>query len=81
MENHSENIDSYCPGINLEQLAVVDFDGRIDTKFIFSRDRLNDFLELIKDDVVVLEVKGKRLFDDKNVYFDKPDFEFFKRHH
>lgn len=81
LEDHNKNIESYCPGINLEQLAVVDFDGRIDTKFIFPKEKLNDFLELIKEDVVILEVKGKRIFDYKNIYFDKPDFDFFKRHH
>jgi len=72
---------STIPGINLEELAAVDFDGRIDTKYIFPAHRLVEFLNRIKEHVVILELKGKYLFDYKNMYFDTEHHEYFRQHH
>lgn len=72
---------STIPGINLDELAAVDFDGRIDTKYIFPANRLVEFLNRIKDHVVILELKGKYLFDYKNMYFDTEFHEYFRQHH
>tara|TARA_B100000508_G_scaffold141066_1_gene145841 strand:- start:3440 stop:4210 length:771 start_codon:yes stop_codon:yes gene_type:complete len=68
-------------GIGLEQLASVDFDGRIDTKYIFHANKLAQFLNRIKDHVVILNLGGNAIFDYKNVYFDTANFEFFRQHH
>ena len=69
------------PSIKLEDLGAVDFDSRVDTKFIFHMDLLIPFLNQIKDDLVILEVDGTRFFQYENLYWDSADFVFFKKHH
>lgn len=75
------HIVTKLPSINLQELGAVDFDSRIDTKFVFHQDKLPLFLEGLKNNLVVLEVDGKRLFQYENLYCDSKDFEFFKKHH
>jgi hypothetical protein len=38
-------------------------------------------LEGIRNEQFVLEIENKRLFEYKTIYFDTPDFQFFKDHH
>ncbi|MGB0805696.1 MAG: polyphosphate polymerase domain-containing protein [Salibacteraceae bacterium] len=76
-----KHIISSVPGISLQELGAVDFDSRIDTKFVFHKDKLPEFLSRIKNDLQVLDVNGDRLFQYENLYCDSNDFEFFKRHH
>jgi len=68
-------------GIDLQELAQVDFDARVDTKFMFPVNKLHDFLNALKGQVCVLDMKGERQFHYKNLYFDYPNFEFFRQHH
>ncbi|MDE0771331.1 MAG: polyphosphate polymerase domain-containing protein [Salibacteraceae bacterium] len=68
-------------GIDLKTLAQVDFDARVDTKFMFPVSKLNDFFTALKGQVCVLDMFGERQFHYKNVYFDYPNFEFFRQHH
>ncbi len=75
------HIISSLPSITLEDLTAVDFDSRVDTKFVFHCDKINAFLEKVKDDLVVLEVNDKRLFEYENLYFDTKEFSFFQHHH
>ncbi len=67
--------------IDLKTLAQVDFDARVDTKFMFPASKLNDFFTALKGQVCVLDMNGERQFHYKNVYFDYPNFEFFRQHH
>lgn len=66
--------------IDLAQLAQVDFEGRIDTKFIFQADKLEAFLTAIQPHSVLLEVNGERFFNYRNIYFDTSDFSLFALH-
>ena len=77
----AENSIRNVGGINLEQLSAVDFDGRVDTKYIFHSGLLQSFLARIKNHVHVLELNGKRSFEYRNIYFDTQNFEFFRQHH
>ena len=75
------NIISSYKSIDLKELAQVDFDARVDTKYMFSADKLPKFLSLLQDKVCVLEIGGEPQFHYKNLYFDYPNFEFFRQHH
>ncbi|MCB0481595.1 MAG: polyphosphate polymerase domain-containing protein [Flavobacteriales bacterium] len=79
MQNQVEIANTFS-SIDLQQLTKVDFDGRIDTKFIFHQDQLPAFLHSIKQDAVILEVAGKRLFPYRNIYFDTAEFKYFGYH-
>lgn len=75
-----EHIISRLPSISLQDLTAVEFDSRVDTKFVFHQDRLVEFLDKIKNNLVVLEVHGNRVFDYENLYCDNENFKFFQRH-
>ena len=75
------HIISKIPGISLVELSSVDFDSRIDTKFVLDQKQLFVFLNSVFSSLVVLEVSGNRVFDYENIYCDTSEFEFFKKHH
>ena len=76
-----EHIVSELPSISLVDLTAVEFDSRVDTKFVFHQDKLVEYLEKVSADLVVLEVHGKRIFNYQNLYCDDAGFYFFQRHH
>jgi hypothetical protein len=67
--------------VSLEELDRVKLQNRIDSKFIMSEAELALVLEGIRENQLVLEIDQKRLFEYKTIYFDTPDFQFFKDHH
>lgn len=67
--------------MSLEELDRVKLQNRIDSKFIMSEAELSLVLEGICEEQMVLEIDNKRLFEYKTIYFDTPDFQFFKDHH
>ena len=75
------HIISKVPSISLSELSSVDFDSRIDTKFLLGQNQLFHFLNEVSSSLVVLEVAGNRIFDYENIYCDTSEFEFFKKHH
>jgi hypothetical protein len=67
--------------VTLKQLDSVKLQNRMDTKYILSKAQLALLLEGIKDDQFVLEIDNTRIFTYKTIYFDTPDFQFYKDHH
>jgi len=67
--------------INLSQMDSVSLQNRIDRKYILHQSRLAGILEQLLDDYYVLEIDGHRVFSYSTIYFDTPDFQFFKDHH
>jgi hypothetical protein len=53
----------------------------MDTKYILSKAQLVLLLEGIKEEQFVLEIDNTRVFNYKTIYFDTPDFQFYKDHH
>jgi hypothetical protein len=53
----------------------------MDTKYILSKAQLALLLEGIKEEQFVLEIDNTRVFNYKTIYFDTPDFQFYKDHH
>lgn len=73
-------IQNYTP-VSLKELDSVKLQNRIDTKYIMTKAQLALLLEGIKNDQFVLDIKDTRIFNYRTVYFDTPDFQFFKDHH
>ena len=79
--NSIEHILNRFNAVSLEELDRVKLQNRIDSKFIMSEAELALVLEGIRNEQFVLEIDNKRLFEYKTIYFDTPDFQFFKDHH
>lgn len=75
------HIISEIPSVSLLELEQVEFESRIDTKYVFHQDLLIPFLNDIKDELQVLEISGERVFQYENVYYDDRNYTFFKKHH
>lgn len=67
--------------ISLEEISAVKLQKRIDVKYVVPTKLLPEILDKIKDTYAVLQVDNKRFNSYKTIYFDTPDFRFFKDHH
>ena len=75
-----ENLQNFSP-ITLAEMDGVKLMNRTDTKFVFKRAQLSDFLNLLKEQYRVLSVNGNLISSYKTLYFDTADFDFFRDHH
>lgn len=67
--------------VSLQDLDAVKLQNRIDTKYMLTIQELEKVLHEIQKNQKVLEIDNTRLFTYKTVYFDTPDFRFYKDHH
>lgn len=67
--------------ITLSEMDGVKLMNRTDTKFVFKRESLNGFLEILKEQYRVLNINGNLISSYKTLYFDTPEFQFFQDHH
>jgi hypothetical protein len=67
--------------VSLKELDAVELQNRIDTKYILTKEQLVYLLEGIKENQFVLEIEGNRVFNYQTIYFDTPDFRFYRDHH
>ena len=67
--------------IRLEEMTKVSLLKRVDTKYLLSTMQLYGVLSYLKDYYRVLSVNGTRLNRYQNLYFDTPDFRFYREHH
>lgn len=79
MDLIGDKLSSFTP-VGLADLERVSLLDRMDTKFVFVRDQLPGFLELIRDHYFILEINGKRIFRYESLYFDTDDFELYNHH-
>ena len=73
-------VDSFEP-VTVEELDKIKLLNRQDTKYIFSIGRLPMLLSMLKDNYLMLDVEGKRLFQYESLYFDTDDLKFYLEHH
>lgn len=66
--------------VRLEEMDKVKLMDRIDTKYILPANRVPDLLNLMKGRYRVLEIGKQRISSYSTVYFDTPDFIFFRQH-
>lgn len=75
-----ENIlDSFLP-VRLEEMDSVRLMDRIDTKYIFSVNRICDLLKSMNGKYRLLDINGHRISDYTSTYLDTPDYQFFDQH-
>lgn len=67
--------------ISLEELNVqARLMTRVDRKYFLPRALFVELLQATEDDFSVLEIGAKRRFEYRTVYFDSPEFRFFRDH-
>jgi hypothetical protein len=66
---------------SLPQVANVNLMRRMDTKFVFPITLLPSLLDNLQPSYRILEVDGVRLQQYQTLYFDTPDFRFYRQHH
>ncbi|GAB2527249.1 polyphosphate polymerase domain-containing protein [Paramicrobacterium agarici] len=67
--------------ITLDELnAQARLMTRVDRKYFVPRMRLADLLHRMPGEFRMLEIDGTRVFRYRTVYFDSPDFRFFRQH-
>lgn len=76
-----ETILNEFNAVSLAELDRVKLQNRIDSKYIMTKAELALVLKGIQAEQLVLEIDQKRIFEYKTIYFDTPDFQFFKDHH
>jgi hypothetical protein len=67
--------------ITLEEMDSVKLLNRIDRKYVLHISQLASVLQNVLGDYRVLDINGTRIFSYDTLYFDTPDFQFYKDHH
>lgn len=80
MDTLHKILNTYQP-ISLEEMDSVMLMDRMDSKYVFRQDRLEAFLEQIKNSYRVLEVSGHRISRYESIYFDTKNFDLYHLHH
>jgi len=66
--------------IHLEELGKATLMDRLETKYIFHRDQILNFLPELENEYQVLEIEGQRICGYRTVYYDTVDFHFLQQH-
>jgi hypothetical protein len=72
-------LNQFSP-ISLEQLGKAALMDRQETKYIFRKDHILNFLFGLESEYRVLEIEGQRGCSYRTEYFDTADFHFFQQH-
>lgn len=67
--------------IFLDEMAEVELMNRVDTKFVLSRELLNQVLLELPSQYRALEVEGTRMSAYSTQYFDTSGYKFYLDHH
>jgi hypothetical protein len=55
--------------------------NRVDTKFVFNKNKLEDLLSSLKNHYDILDINNQRIHSYKSLYYDTVDNKFFIHHH
>jgi len=72
-------LNQFAP-IHLEELGKAALMDRLETKYIFYKDQILNFLPELENDYQVLEIEGQRICGYRTVYYDTAEFLFFQQH-
>lgn len=67
--------------VSLKELDQVALQDRMDTKYVFTRMQLLDFLKTLKLYYNILEIEGNRMFNYESLYFDTHQFALYNMHY
>jgi len=62
----------------LDKVALLD---RMDTKYVFIREQLPEFLKILQENYFILDINSNRLFSYESLYFDTDDFTLYNHHY
>lgn len=79
MNRVNEILSKFAP-ISLNEMDSVALMNRVDTKFLASKPTVETVLEELSSSYRILEIKGNRLFQYHNVYFDTEKRDFLYEH-
>lgn len=80
-KNKVQQVLESFEAIGLKELDQVHMLNRVDTKYVFHINQFADILEEIKENYLVLQIEGKRMFDYESIYFDTDNYDLYKFHH
>lgn len=67
--------------ITLSQMDNVQLMNRMDTKYVFTEDKLLPFLERVNNGYRLLDTNPLRYSNYNSLYYDTPDFKLYFTHH
>jgi hypothetical protein len=74
------SVDAFS-GIPLSEIRDAELQNRIDCKFIFRRELLDQVLQRMQPAYRILEINGIRLQEYDTVYYDDPAYTLYLAHH
>ena len=77
MNNFLEGFDV----ITLQEMSDIKLMNRVDTKFVADIGLLPSFLSRAREDYLVQVIDGETIMPYSTLYFDTPDYHFYKEHH
>jgi hypothetical protein len=75
-----KTLNTFDP-ISLEEMDSVMLMDRMDSKYVFRQERLEPFLEELKNTYRVLEINLHRISRYESIYFDTKKFDLYHHHH
>ena len=81
MNQQFENTLKIFSPISLEEMDSVKLLNRIDTKYTFRPNNINEFLESLQSFYRILEINGNRINHYQTLYFDTPNYQLYLDHH
>lgn len=75
----TELLNTFTP-ISLEQMSSVKLMNRTDTKFVTTKERLQQLLKMALQDYYIQEIDGQRNLEYDTTYFDTRNFDMYCQH-
>ena len=67
--------------ISLDEMSGIKLMNRTDTKFVTSKSKLAELLELAQGKYYAQQIQGQRIANYKTIYWDTPEHRFYLEHH
>ena len=67
--------------ITLDEMSSIKLMNRLDTKYVTTKAKLCQLLELVKGKYYVQETNGDLISPYRTTYFDTPDHAMYMQHH
>lgn len=80
MNNQSDIINAFPP-ITLQEMKGVKLLNRTDTKYVTTRAKLFEWLELAQSEYSMQDFNGRRLMPYHTIYYDTPSLGMYFAHH
>lgn len=82
--NYDQNIQHWLAQlqpISLDEMSGIKLMNRTDTKFVTSKQKLAEMLEMAQGQYYAQQINGSRIANYRTLYWDTPAHRFFLEHH